>query len=108
MSKTVKEGDWILRESYMRNLFSHPCKVVKVSGQRVYWMRPALEREKVQEGYCHIKTVLYTAPSQEAGLAMFDEQIKLSKILAAEEAAAAKRFYEGVFAFIKANGGVRL
>lgn len=101
-------GKWILVEKLTYGRFSHPMKIINVSGSRVYWRKPRyrLNGTTVDEwemGYSAIKSVRHVVATRELGVAAFDEQMRLSKILDQEQRAALARFNAGMESFFKAN-----
>jgi len=95
----LKEGDCILCESIFVGHFGHPRIITKVAGQRVYWKRPKYRQDIVEEwdeGYCHLKSVMYTAPSLEAGIDAWNAQHEAGKVRDAKRKEAEAEFHRTV------------
>jgi hypothetical protein len=83
----VKVGDWVLHDTVIRNMFSIPALVTKISGSRVYLSRPSDKREY----YKSAEAIKHVVPSEEVGKACWDEQWRLKKIADAERAETDRR-----------------
>lgn len=96
----IVPGAWVLKEKLTRGRFGFAHQVSRVVGQRVYYIVKAKGEPDVEK-FCAITSVLHVVPSEEAGVAAWNEQKRLHAILEAEEAAAFNRFRTGLAEFMK-------